>query len=197
MRWSGRWSGPLLGALIGASVATGVSAHVGPVVDQVIHSCVNTKSGGLKIIGATATCGTNETPTDWNARGPVGPQGPSGPVGPQGPSGPSGPQGQQGLQGPSGPQGPAGPGIGRAHVVIHSDTASAGFTGETDGEARCPTGEVATGGGFAAHHDEFIVQASNPEPIAGGTPNGWLISLWKTTSAAASFSVWAICVPTS
>ena len=82
-----------------------------------IRSCVTTKTGAIRIIGATDTCKQGEQIVTWNQTGPQGPLGPQGPIGltggqgPQGPvgaTGPAGPQGPDGATGPAGPQGLAG-----------------------------------------------------------------------------------------
>jgi hypothetical protein len=63
-----------------AGRTTTVEAHVGGVAPGVIHSCVATKNGALRIIGATDSCKMGETPVDWNAVGPQGPIGLTGPL---------------------------------------------------------------------------------------------------------------------
>lgn len=84
----------VLGALIGtATVVTATGSGI-------ITSCVNKYTGGIRVIGASGTCLSQEVKLAWNIQGPAGPQGVQGPVGPQGPTGP---------QGATGPQGPAGP----------------------------------------------------------------------------------------
>jgi hypothetical protein len=70
-----------------------VSAHDGDTAK--IHGCVQ-KDGTLRVIAATSTCKTNETPLDWNI------------IGPQGPVGLTGPQGSEGVPGPIGPPGNSG-----------------------------------------------------------------------------------------
>ena len=123
-QWLGGHSGAILGALvITASVTTLASAHSGAVTAQVIHSCVNSNSGVIKIIASTGVCGPGETATDWNAVGPAGPAGvagiqgepglpgatgATGPVGPAGVAGPAGPVGATGPQGPPGASGATG-----------------------------------------------------------------------------------------
>lgn len=55
--------------LVGATVALG---HVGPVEQEVIHACVTSEAGTVRIVSADATCRPNERPLDWNAQGPAG-----------------------------------------------------------------------------------------------------------------------------
>jgi hypothetical protein len=79
----------------------------------VLHGCVNTRTGALRLVPATATrCTTGEQAVTWSYRGAPGPRGATGATGPRGLPGATGPQGATGAQGPqglSGPQGPTGP----------------------------------------------------------------------------------------
>lgn len=106
-----RHRGMALLAVLVVSLGVGAiaNAHPGLPSNQVIHSCVNTSSGEIKIVGANEACRNNHSPLDWNAQGPQGPAGPAGPVGPVGPKGDAGAIGPQGLAGAIGPQGPVGP----------------------------------------------------------------------------------------
>jgi len=52
----------------------------------VIHACVNSSSGALKIVETGRECGHNSRPLQWNVTGPSGPSGPTGPAGPAGPT---------------------------------------------------------------------------------------------------------------
>jgi hypothetical protein len=76
-----------------------------------MRGCVN-PSGGLRILGPSESCRSNESFVAWNVSGPAGPMGATGPQGPQGLPGERGANGAQGLQGDrgdAGPQGPVGP----------------------------------------------------------------------------------------
>jgi hypothetical protein len=99
-------------AMVAGSVVLGAGLVIGHGGDTaLVHGCVDSKSGTLRVIAASGVCKNNETPLDWNITGPVGPIGPIGLMGPQGTAGavgPSGPQGPQGAQGPAGPQGELG-----------------------------------------------------------------------------------------
>jgi hypothetical protein len=187
------------GVATGFLLATGVTYAAIPGANGLITACFKNTNGDLHVIdtATSATCGQQETQLTWNQIGPQGPKGDPGPQGLKGDTGatgPQGPQGPQGLQGPPGPPGPAGVGLAKARVVVQSQN----FTMQTfDGEARCGANEVATGGGAAMHHEDGFITASNPEPINGGTPFGWLASFFKTTAGPAGVSVWAVCVPTS
>jgi hypothetical protein len=113
-----------VGVAFGAT--TLAQAHGQGVTDEVIHACVNSKSGTVKILAADATCKGDWVPLDWNA---IGPQGPVGPAGPEGPQGPAGPQGVVGPEGPTGPQGPEGPVGPEGPMGPQGDTGPQGATG--------------------------------------------------------------------
>lgn len=95
----------LLG-IVSSNILT-ILAHDGDTT--LIHACVKSSNGAIRIVGNSEVCASNETPLDWRIQGEAGPIGPQGPQGPQGPEGPQGPQGPGGPQGPQGPQGPEGP----------------------------------------------------------------------------------------
>lgn len=59
-----------------------VSMFVGS--GEIIHACVNSASGAVRIVGEATTCATGETALQW---GVIGLQGPQGERGPQGPAG--------------------------------------------------------------------------------------------------------------
>lgn len=71
----------LAGILLTSAVSF-VYAHGGDL--NLIHACVRTNNGSLRIIGANDDCNANETNLDWNIQGPPGPTGSPGPVGPPG-----------------------------------------------------------------------------------------------------------------
>lgn len=97
----------VLGILLGTGATALVSADGGDTT--LIHACVKTNNGSLRIIGANDVCDNNEVPLDWRIQGEPGPIGPQGPQGLQGEVGLQGPQGLQGDTGPQGPEGPQGP----------------------------------------------------------------------------------------
>lgn len=85
--------------LVGVALSTVlVSAHGPGPTDGIIHACVNSNSGEIRLVDADATCKNNWVPLDWNQRGPAGPQGPPGPQGPTGPQGPAGEAGVAGYE---------------------------------------------------------------------------------------------------
>jgi hypothetical protein len=60
-----------------------ISAHGGDT--SRIHGCVDSRTGALRVVGATQNCtASKETTLDWNIEGPAGPQGIPGPTGPSG-----------------------------------------------------------------------------------------------------------------
>jgi hypothetical protein len=76
-------------AVVAALLAAGAAYATIPDSNGVIHGCSANKDGSLRVIDLDAgqSCGTKESPLDWNTKGPTGPQGPIGPTGPQGPAG--------------------------------------------------------------------------------------------------------------
>ena len=62
-----------------AGVATAVNASSSGA--GLIHSCVNSSSGEIKIVDPDEKCKKNWETTEWNALGPRGPQGPTGATG--------------------------------------------------------------------------------------------------------------------
>jgi hypothetical protein len=88
-----------------ASTGAAVLAQAAPQ----IRSCVTTKNGSIRIIGATASCKSSESLLIWHVQGPQGPQGPMGLTGATGSQGPAGPTGATGTPGPTGAAGPQGP----------------------------------------------------------------------------------------
>ncbi len=110
----------VLGALFLFLAVPRIIAHDDPVGDQLIHACVNGKSGEIKIIDPLGDGGSKDKGSedsddgckkkdirlDWNA---VGSQGDTGPQGAQGILGDTGLQREQGIQGNTGTQGDTGP----------------------------------------------------------------------------------------
>ena len=112
----------VLGALFLFLAVPRIIAHDDPVGDQLIHACVNGKSGEIKIIDPLGDGGSKDKGSedsedsddgckkkdirlDWNA---VGSQGDTGPQGAQGIQGDTGLQGEQGIQGDTGLEGEQG-----------------------------------------------------------------------------------------
>ncbi|WP_433416937.1 hypothetical protein ACQP1V_41355 [Microtetraspora malaysiensis] len=162
--------------------------------------------------GATGATGIGGT----GATGPQGPQGPRGLQGERGPAGPQGPKGQdgkdgsngkdgapgakgekgdrgpaglQGEQGKQGPQGPKGdPGTGGS---VNPTVVTGGFAFGGQGGSKtvsCPTGKVATGGGFT------IGSGSASGQIYESAPSGSTLSGWKISGKNAEGTAYAVCV---
>ena len=163
--------------------------------------------------------------------GPPGPAGPAGPPGPPGPPGPagaaagngttgtggrsaaaaagtSGPPGVPGAPGPPGPSGPAGragtDGVSGFEIVTAK--VAIGVRQSAAGEARCPAGKVAVGGGALPDPDSPGKPGAPPEdrmamlisapllPGGGGGGYGWTATVRNTSPSALSVIVAAICV---
>jgi hypothetical protein len=167
-----------IGAVVAvvAAIALGVGVAEGMVPDAagVFHGCYALDGGQLRVIdtAAGATCAAaTEVPLDWNV---VGAQGPVGPVGPQGPQGFPGQQGSAGNDASSG------------YEQVSASFTTAG-NGNGTGEADCPNGKLAVGGGVAAQTLTYPT-ASRPTDDGGG----WLVTM--RGSANRQYSVYAICV---
>lgn len=95
-------------AAVAAAAFAGGAFVVGATDEpEVIHACVEDKSGDLRIAGGPDECRTDkkESALTWNVRGPQGEPGPRGPVGPQGLPGRDGQDGADGQDGVPGPPG--------------------------------------------------------------------------------------------
>lgn len=63
-----------------------------PAFAQLLIACVNTKNGGMRLVGSVANCNASEeAAVSWNVVGLEGPQGEAGADGEPGPPGPPGP----------------------------------------------------------------------------------------------------------
>jgi hypothetical protein len=87
-----KFTGVGTGMIVGAAIASmvGAGAHGGDVTK--IHACVD-HAGNIKIVGASATCKSNETAVDWNIQGDKGDKGDQGLPGAKGDPGATGPPG--------------------------------------------------------------------------------------------------------
>ncbi|MEU4089794.1 hypothetical protein [Streptomyces aureus] len=132
--------------------------------------------------GAPGQAGEKGEPGAQGERGDKGEPGAQGEKGDAGAQGTKGDTGAQGAKGDTGAQGPAGPaGVAGVHVVTATNTVAVLDT--VDVEARCPDGEVATGGGWylpgttaqsygAALHSNPIVSGTTPVGWTAGFMNG-------------------------
>ena len=53
-------------AIMGSLVSSQLAAHGGNGATNIIHACVNSNSGAIRIVDANDTCRNNESPLDWN-----------------------------------------------------------------------------------------------------------------------------------
>lgn len=168
--------------------ASWVHAHGGD--GALIHACVNTSSGGLKIVGPNDTCSGNEVALDWNIQGIQGPQGPQGEKGDKGDPGIQGPQGPQGLQGLPGLNGTNGTngtnGVSGWEMKTDSVSTANAITALT---AVCSSGKKVVGGGYSIQ-DGDTIQGSRPTSAG----NGWQSMALQTGASPGPRTVWAICV---
>lgn len=84
--------GGMLAAIVGGALALAAGAawaHGGD--PSIIHACVNSEGGTIKIIAPTGVCQSGWTAMDWSVAGPQGPAGATGPTGATGATGPAGP----------------------------------------------------------------------------------------------------------
>jgi hypothetical protein len=82
-------------ALAGAGIAYGAI----PDANGVIHACVTKNTRYVRVISATAKCGTGEVALSWNEQGSLGDPGKDGAPGPKGATGAKGPKGDTGPSG--------------------------------------------------------------------------------------------------
>lgn len=79
----------------------GAYAALVPVHNGVIHTCVRTSTGALRVARAGARCGRHERALAFNQRGPLGRRGATGAPGPVGKTGSAGKTGRTGAAGRS------------------------------------------------------------------------------------------------
>lgn len=75
-----------------------------------IKSCVNKRSGVLRVVGSKSRCRRDEQVLTFSKKGPRGPEGPPG---------------SQGVAGPAGPPGPPGPAGASAYTVVKGGSCAA------------------------------------------------------------------------
>ena len=118
--------------LVGVVVSV-LAGHAEAAPPDLIHACVQRRTGDTRIVRAGEACRPFEQLVVWNVAGPPGPIGPQGPAGPQGPEGPQGPQGPSGPEGPAGPPGSGGgAGGGASTPQIVGQLVIDGLTGPDD-----------------------------------------------------------------
>jgi hypothetical protein len=110
-----------------------------------------------------------------------------------------GPEGPRGPQGPAGPQGPGGGPVGSAGGVAVSyreGLATIPPDGFGSVFARCPAGQVPTGGSYRAQ-DGLVVQYDKFGDFAGGNPDSWMALVENPTQTSLVMSVEVACVTPS
>jgi hypothetical protein len=157
-------------------------AQAEPEAAGTIYACVNNRTGDVRIPnpfngGGQQRCNKGERWVVWNVQGPRGPQGLRGAPGPRGPAGPAGPAGLTGV----------------GQSVSTSGTIPANSS-DTPVTVNCPTGMVATGGGFLQNSNFVRVLASRPNPQSGAGPfTGWTANFSNPTDQLGAGSAYAVC----
>jgi hypothetical protein len=166
----------LLVALLSLSGVMYVSAHGGDVT--LIHACVNTRFGAVRIVSATTTCdASKETALDWDIQGPMGPQGNKGDKGDTGPAGPQGPQGEQGPQGV-----PGLPSVLNVYRNVTPFTVPAGIDGFA--AASCDPGDQLISGGFGIGitNPAYVPKVVTNAPTNVGYYGTWEVHVFNMDS---------------
>ncbi|MEV4621929.1 hypothetical protein AB0J74_24870 [Asanoa sp. NPDC049573] len=152
-------------------------AEAQPQAAGTIYACVNNRTGDVRIPnpfnGGGQRCDKGERWVVWNVRGLRGPQGPRGAPGPRGPAGP--------------------PGLTGGQPFSNSGTIPAGAS-DTPVTVNCPTGMVATGGGFTENSNFVRVLASRPDPQFGAGPvTGWVANFSNSAAVPGTGTVHVVC----
>jgi len=172
-----------LAALALAAAAPAAFAHGGD--PSLVHACVWSANGNLRIVAPDEACKPHETPLDWAIQGTPGPAGPPGPPGPAGPPGEAGPEGPPGAPGVSG-------------LEILWDTFI--ITAQTTFTVDCPVGKTAIGGGgiLPAPGWMYLTRPVGPD-IAGpsgsaASATGWQVGANNVVmDGSVSMTVYAVC----
>lgn len=140
-----------------------------------VAACVKSSNGKVSTLGfdENVSCSKNETKIIWSITGPAGPPGP------QGPPGNDGADGETGPQGPAGPQGAPGKLTGVERIQLNSPQ---GPENSKSLQVFCPSGKVATGGGYNISGDFDNIAVTRSDPLVAGspsTPTGWGIRAIK------------------
>ena len=194
-----------------------IFAHEAPVEDQIIHSCVNVKSGEIKIITSGLPgdddskdhgskdddgCRKKDLLLDWNAKGPQGEPGTNGIDGTNGTNGTDGTDGTNGTDGNDGNDGTDGTNgtngfSGYEHIRSGPKNTAANNT-EVVVYIACPTGKVAVGGGYSvggSGYTQVRIIDNEPWPRVA-LPNQWRVNAVRNSNSTSSWTLYAnvICV---
>ncbi len=130
------------------------------------------KAAAAQVAGAAeAQRSVNDAPVQVRLPGSARPAWPEGPRGPMGPMGPMGPLG---ATGPAGPQGI--PGVSGYEIVSGLPT-TCGPTGQCTGQAICPVGKRAVGGGYALEPIGSLVHTVTTGPTRSGA--SWDVGVYN------------------
>ena len=124
------------------------------------------------------------------------PRGARGARGAEGQAGPAGPTGAAGARGPAGAPGPSGP----VNLTYAETTTSVAAGADATGQAACPGGMVATGGGAMTDPVDPAVVVNESDWILWppGLPSAWEATVHNGSAASVDLIVDAICTtPTS
>jgi hypothetical protein len=124
---------------------------------------------------------------------PRGRQGEPGQAGAQGPAGPKGDPGAKGATGADGLPGPAGF---SSLTYVQADFGPFPAGTQYGGEAACPAGKHAVGGGVVSESGnagDQQVNSSYPSDGTGGGTTSWWADVDNTSSGPLSFRVYAVC----
>lgn len=187
----------LLVVMLSMSSVMYVSAHGGDVT--LIHACVTSRTGAVRIVGATTTCDVRETSLDWSIQGPKGDKGDKGDMGFAGPQGSQGPQGVQGPAGPQGPQGEPGlPAVLNVYRNVVPFTVPAGIDGFA--AASCDSGDQLISGGFGIGitNSAYVPKVVTSAPTNVGYYGTWEVHVFNMDSPLpVDVTAIAICVDTT
>lgn len=150
----------VLGVLAGTGVASAATT-----ADGVIYACAAKSTGTVRIVARTTKCTSKERRLSWNERGPAGPQGERGS---------DGPKGEKGADGTSAPQPQK-----TAREVVEK-TLNLRVT-KINEKLRCPSGMVATGGGYALDGVAPDLQLfyTNAPVVENGVATGWNVGIYN------------------
>jgi hypothetical protein len=178
-------SGRLLLALAAAGALFGIASAVQADIPDtgVVHGCYQKMNGQLRAIDTDKGqgCNPSEIAINWNQSGPTGPKGTTGATGAKGTAGATGATGPTGATGVSG------------YEVVTNFSVHAAGQGAS-GEALCPTGKLAIGGGAtvtglenSGDHDGLgpHLYASDIDTLN----NGWIAAAFAEASYANSFGL--------
>ena len=124
------------------------------------------------------------------------PGGPQGNPGQTGAPGPAGPKGEPGAKGAAGAQGAPGPAGFSSLTYVQADFGPFPAGTQYGGEAACPAGKHAVGGGVVSESGtagDQQVNSSYPSDGSGAGTTSWWADVDNNSPGPLSFSVYAVC----